>query len=386
VTGGDVGIDAAFPPVIGDNEPVLRSSRPVVLDALVLAGIAALVAGLVVLQVTWRSRGDDSGAAPSAQHSDGPVTHSSLGPSPTPSPTPQGTPSPSLPASSAGAVTTSTAPTAAVPQPGADASQLARSAQSVAARPSIFRIATFNVLGASHTRKGGDSFIHTPYQERMGYAVQALANDGVDVVGFQEFEPPQASAFARRMGSAWAMYPQPGSKAADGRQTIAWRTDRFEPVETSTVTYPYFHGQTIHTPAVRLRLRDSDDTFWVISVHNPATGCAVCGGNNDRWRQAAVSAEVSALKSLSADGTPVFLVGDMNSKGAFYCEMSAALPVSFAAGGSNGAGGCRPPRPTPIDWILATGGVAFSGYLSNDSPLVDKATDHPVNSVTAMLP
>ena len=356
------------------------------LDALVLAGIAALVAGLVVLQVTWRSGGDDDRATPSAEHSDGPVTHSSLGPSPTPSASLQPTASPSQPASPTHAATGSAQPPAAVPQPGSDASQLARSAQSVAATPSIFRIATFNVLGASHTRKGGDSFIHTPYQERMGYAVQALANNGVDVVGFQEFEPPQATAFAHRMGSAWGMFPQPGSHAADGRQTIAWRQETMELVRTSTVTYPYFHGQTIHTPAVELRVRGTDDTFWVISVHNPATGCAVCGGNNDRWRQAAVASEVAALKSLGADGTPVFLVGDMNSKGAFYCDMSAALRVTFAAGGSNGVGGCQPPRPTPIDWILATGGVAFSGYLSDDSPLVDKATDHPVNSATAMLP
>ncbi|MFI2708055.1 endonuclease/exonuclease/phosphatase family protein, partial [Nocardioides sp. CER28] len=269
---------------------------------------------------------------------------------------------------------------------GAQASQLAQSAQSVAATPSIFRIATFNVLGASHTRKGGDSFIHTPYQKRMGYAVRALTHAVVDVIGFQEFEPPQASAFASQMGSAWGMFPEPGSHAADGRQTIAWRQETMELVQTSTLTYPYFHGQTIHTPVVKLRVRATDDTFWVINVHNPATGCAVCGGNNDRWRKAAVAHEIAAIKTLGADGTPVFLVGDMNSKGQFYCEMSAALPLAFAAGGSNGSAGCRPPRPTPIDWILATRGVGFSGYLSDDSALVDASSDHPVNSVTAMLP
>jgi len=356
------------------------------LDALVVGGIVALVAALVVLQLTW-GPGSDDRATPSAQHSSGPVTHSSLGPSPTPSVTPEATPTtPGQTTGSTTATTPAPPPIAVVPQPGSQASQLAQSAQSVAATPSIFRIATFNVLGASHTRKGGDSFNHRPYQQRMDYAVQALANNAVDVVGFQEFEPPQASAFADRVGPAWGMFPQPGSHVADGRQTIAWRQEALELVETKTVTYPYFHGQTIHTPAVKLRVRATGDTFWVISVHNPATGCAVCGGNNDRWRQGAVASEVSALKTLSADGTPVFLVGDMNSKDAFYCQMSSALPVAFAAGGSSGAGGCQPPRPTPIDWILATGNVAFSGYLSDDSALVDKATDHPVNSATVMLP
>jgi endonuclease/exonuclease/phosphatase (EEP) superfamily protein YafD len=182
------------------------------------------------------------------------------------------------------------------------------------------------------------------------------------------------------------MYPAPGAGQADGRQTIAWREDRLELVQTDTVTYPYFHGQTIHTPAVRLRVTGTDDTFWVFSVHNPATNCAVCGGNNDRWRSAAVTREIAAIKALHADGTPVFLVGDMNSKDSFYCQMAAALPVVFAAGGRRDATGCHPPRPTPIDWILATGGVTFTGYLSDDSPLVDKGTDHPVNSATAMLP
>jgi hypothetical protein len=360
---------------------VARPSRPLALDILVVVAIAAVLVGLVVLQVVGKP-GDDGRATSSAQRSDGTVTHSSLGPSPTPSVTPSPTPSSSAPASS-----TSAAPnTGVVPQPGAGASQLAQSAQSVATTPSIFRIATFNVLGASHTRKGGDSFIHTPYQKRMGYAVQVITNAVVDVVGFQEFEPPQASAFARQMGQAWEMFPQPGSHAADGRQTIAWRDQTMELVQARTLTYPYFHGQTIHTPVVKLRLRATNDTFWVINVHNPATGCAVCGGNNDRWRRAAVSSEIAAIKTLGADGTPVFLVGDMNSKGQFYCEMSAALRVTFAAGGSNSSAGCRPPRPTPIDWILASGGVAFSGYLSDDSALVDASTDHPVNSVTAMLP
>jgi hypothetical protein len=360
---------------------VSRPSRPLLPDVLVLVAIVALVAGLVVLLAVWRPGGDDS-AVPAANPS-GAATRASLEPGPTPSASPGVTPSPSS------ATPPATSPSSAgdvVPQPGGQASDLAQSAQSVAATPSVFRIATFNVLGASHTRQGGDSYLKTPYDKRMGYAVRALANHAVDVVGFQEFESPQASAFARQMGPAWAMFPRPGGGQADGRQTIAWRQQTMELVETTTVTYPYFHGSLVHTPAVRLRLRGTEDTFWVISVHNPATGCAVCGGNNDRWRDASVAREVAAMRQLGADGTPVFLVGDMNSKRTFYCQMSAALPVVFAAGGSNGAAGCRPPKPTPIDWILATGGVSFSGYLSDDSPLVDRASDHPVNSVTATLP
>ncbi|GAB7004189.1 hypothetical protein JCM18899A_16610 [Nocardioides sp. AN3] len=358
-----------------------RPSRPVLPDALVVAAIVAVVAGLVVLQLVWRPGQADRAPSSAARSAGG--APSSLGPAPTTSPGTSANASPATPGSSA---TPSGAGTPWVPRPGAGASDLAQSAQSLAATPSIFRLATFNVLGASHTRRGGDSFIKTPYQRRMSYAVRILTDHAVDVVGFQEFEPPQAFAFARQMGQGWAMFPSPGSKAADGRQTIAWRQERIELLRTRTVTYPYFHGQTIRTPTVELRVRGTDDAFWVFNVHNPATGCAVCGGNNDRWRGAAVAREVAAIRALSADGTPVFLVGDMNSKGAFYCEMSAALPVVFAAGGSHDAAGCHPPTPTPIDWILATKGVSFTDYLHDDSPLVDAATDHPVNSVTATLP
>ena len=106
------------------------------------------------------------------------------------------------------------------------------------------------------------------------------------------------------MGQAWGMYPRPGGKQVDGRQTIAWREETMELVQVGSVTYPYFHGQVIHTPAVKLRLRATNDTFWVFNVHNPATGCAVCGGNNDRWRRQAVAREIAAIRSLSADGTP----------------------------------------------------------------------------------
>lgn len=361
---------------------MLRSSRPVLVDIAVVVAIVAVIAGLVVLQVVGGPARDT--VTPSAQQTGGSITHSTLGPSPTPT-VPSATPG--APASTPTSIPSpSMTADAGVPQPGAQASDLARSAQSVAATPSIFRIATFNVLGASHTRKGGDSFIKTPYQKRMGYAVRVLANHRVDVVGFQEFESPQAAAFAGQLGRAWGMFPRPGSDQADGRQTIAWREETMELVRATTVTYPYFQGSIVHTPAVQLRLRGTEDTFWVINVHNPATGCAVCGGDNDRWRRQSVNREIAAIKALGADGTPVFLVGDMNSKDAFYCQVSSALPVVFAAGGSNDAAGCRPPRPTPIDWILATKGVSFSGYLSDDSPLVDAATDHPVNSVTAMLP
>lgn len=361
-----------------DNGPVQHPSRPAFLDALVVVLILALVAGVVVLQTVLHGGGDERPAAgPTARESGGVVSHSSLGPSPTPTP-PPGT-----------AVPTPTASAGPTPGPGAQASELARSAQSMAAAPALFRIATFNVLGASHTRRGGDSRIKTSYADRLPRVLQVLARHQADVVGFQEFEPPQAALFRRLGGPAWAMFPSPGSPVADGRQTIAWRADRFDLAATRTVAYPYFGGRPVRTPAVRLRLRSTQDTFWVINVHNPATACAVCGGNNDRWRDEAVRREIAAVRQLGADGTPVFLVGDMNAKDAFFCTMAAALPVAFANGGAHdgtGPAGCRPPRPTPIDWIVATGGVSFSGYLSDDSALVDAASDHPAYSVTAMLP
>lgn len=362
--------------------PPPSSSRPPLLDLLVVLVIVALLGGLVALQALL-GRDDPVEVREEVGASGGAVVHSSLGPTPTESATPTASVTPTATAAPA---PSATAPSAAAGQQLApEASALASAAQSAAARPTMFRVATFNVLGASHTRKGGDSRIKRSYAERLPHAMRLLEHHQVEVVGFQEFEPPQRDLFDRLGGGRWARFPAGGSEAADGRRAIAWRTDVFELVDTGSVAVPYFGGSTVRTPVVLLQYRATGRRVWFLNVHNPASGCAVCGGSNDRWRDEALRREIAAIAKLNADGTPVVFTGDMNAKAPFFCTIAAALPVRFANGGSYGPQGCAPPQPTPIDWIVGTAEVSFSGYVSDRGPLARLASDHAMYAATAMI-
>lgn len=357
-----------------------RPSRPPFVDLLVIVAIVGLVGALVVLQATiGGGRGEDAVDTARERNSGGPVVHSSLGPSPSPSS------SAAVPSSPAASVAPSPSAPPPTQQVAPQASALASAAQSAAVESTSFRVATFNVLGASHTRPRGDSRNKRSYQERTPYAVQLLEQHRVDVVGLQEFESPQARLFDQLTGARWDLFPAPGSNAADGRRSIAWRTDRWELVDAGSVAVPYFGGSTVQSPVVLLRYRATGRSVWFLNVHNPASGCAVCGGSNDRWRAEALQREIVAISKLNADGTPVVFTGDMNAREAFFCTIAAAIPVVFANGGSYGAGGCLPPRPTPIDWIVGTPQLAFSDFVTDRGPLNRMASDHAIVAATAHL-
>jgi hypothetical protein len=54
-----------------------------------------------------------------------------------------------------------------------------------------FTIASFNVLGHSHTVPGGNRKGYASSGVRMGWALSALQGNGADIVGLQEFQQPQ---------------------------------------------------------------------------------------------------------------------------------------------------------------------------------------------------
>jgi hypothetical protein len=67
----------------------------------------------------------------------------------------------------------------------------------------------------------------------------------------------------------------------------------------------------------------------------------------------------------------------MNERAEYFCRVTGSTPLVSPAGGSN-SGGCQPPRPSQIDWIFGSPGVAFQNYVIDRSPLVRRTTDHPV--------
>jgi murein DD-endopeptidase MepM/ murein hydrolase activator NlpD len=235
---------------------------------------------------------------------------------------------------------------------------------------SLFTIATFNVLGHSHTEPGGKAPGMASGPTRTRWAVRLLNHHGVDVVGLQEFQPPQHRAFASAAHSAWAVSPGPGPHNA-----IAWRRATFELLDTASVGIPYFDGQIVRMPVVRLRHRSGGQEVIVINVHNPAD--TPSHPRQGKWRAIAKHREIRLAHRLhDRHGLPVFVVGDMNETISYFCDMTRPGAMRSGAGGDHQTR-CNPPDPTLIDQLFGTAPAEFHGYTVDRSTL-GRVSDHPL--------
>jgi hypothetical protein len=240
-----------------------------------------------------------------------------------------------------------------------------------------FTISTFNMLGASHTESGGTHARYAPGEARARWAAELLATHGVDVVGFQEFQQPQLSAFLRDTGSQWDVYPGNQLGARGTENSIGWRKDTWELVHAGTVQIPYFDGHERPMPVVRLRNLQTGLEATFANFHNPASVSRF--GNQQHWRDVATSKEIALANSIKAStDLPLFVTGDMNERAEYFCRFTAGTGMIAARGGSNENGSCQPDRPRAVDWIFGTRDVHFSGYTEDRSALVQRTTDHPV--------
>jgi len=243
--------------------------------------------------------------------------------------------------------------------------------------PLELTVATFNVLGDSHTRPGGNKRGWSGSAARTGWTVQLLNQHGVDVVGLQEIETVQVNQFRNTAGGAWEIVA--GSHA----EAIAWRRSEWELVERRSIGVPYFHGKIRQMPVVRLRSLVTGRHAWFATFHNPASVERV--GDQSRWRQVATQRQIALANELRGSGDPVFITGDMNEKESYFCKFTAATGMVAANGGSN-SGSCSPPRPSKIDWIFGSPAVQFSGYVADRSALVRRTADHPFIVGRALVP
>lgn len=240
-----------------------------------------------------------------------------------------------------------------------------------------FTVATFNVLGSSHTDPGGYAARLASGTTRMRWTVDLIQARGVDVIGMQEVQPAQAVAFMQRTGGAFAMYPGPGSSLGYRQNVVAWRTSMFDLVEAMPNYTPYLNGKRVPMPVVRLRHKASGQDVYVISVHNAASISRT--GNNDRWRAAAMRQQVDLTARLLRTGTPVIMTGDMNARTPYFCTYTRSGQMHAAAGGSSGSR-CQPPPAgiAGIDWIFGSQDIAFSGYAKLRDSVVGRISDHPL--------
>lgn len=247
-----------------------------------------------------------------------------------------------------------------------------------------FTVATFNVLGHSHTQPGGRVPAYASGPQRMSGTLQQLRAYGVDIVGFQELQNPQLDAFVRLGGSDYDIYPSPGIDQRNKQNAIAWRSSEFTLVQGRPIMTPYFKGNRVPMPLVRLRHNETGLEVYVMTVHNPASVARV--GDQSRWRQAATAQQIALTNQLLAEGVPVLMTGDMNERERYFCAYTGATAMRAAAGGSNDAG-CRPPPASiaRIDWIFGSPDVAFSDYRFIRNSQITRISDHPLIVAEAAL-
>lgn len=247
------------------------------------------------------------------------------------------------------------------------------------APPTEFRVSSFNVLGHSHTRPGGNKKGWASAVTRTRWAFSLLNQYGVDVVGLQEFEDLQVRTFQGQAGGAWSIYP---GLSGDPRNSIAWRTDSWELVSANTFSVPYFRGRPVAMPYVLLRDLVSGQEVYFVNVHNPAsTGRH---GNNEHWRDVATARELELIGQLHLQGYPVVMTGDFNERDEVFCKVTASGTVSAANGGSVG-GSCVPPPDMDVDWIFGSSTIQWHDFVSTKAGLVSQATDHPLVVSSAVI-
>ena len=236
-----------------------------------------------------------------------------------------------------------------------------------------FVIATFNVLGASHTAPGGNKPGWAPAQVRMRQTVRLFERYDPDVIGLQEFQRTQARAFEAMAGSQYAVYHPPGESPEN---SIAWRRSRWDLVAADSVRIPYFEGRIKRMPVVRLRDRATNLDSIFVNVHNPAS--TRTHPRQAKHRAEAVRREVALVRTLrDRYGVPVFLTGDLNDRHDAFCRLTAGSLMVASAGGAN-HGRCRPPADAGIDWIFGTSGTRFADHTTVRDGTVRAASDHPL--------
>ncbi len=246
-----------------------------------------------------------------------------------------------------------------------------------------FRVGTFNVLGSSHTAKiGGNKKGYASGVTRMGMTYSLISQADLDVIGFQEFEESQYYRFRSLAGSRWDVYPGPSLDRGSIRDSIAWRTDVWKLVEANSIAIPYFGGDQIRRPVIKLENIESGREVWFFNTHNPAS--TPNHGNNAHWRGVAVSIQIRLANELGADGTPVVFTGDYNDRAEVFCPIVGGTDLEAANGGSY-AGSCDTPDRMDVDWVFGSG-MEFSDFVSASDGIIGRVSDHPFVYAEAYIP
>ena len=238
-----------------------------------------------------------------------------------------------------------------------------------------FKVATFNVLFASHTDGRNPrraAFAHSTV--RTGRAVSLFRRSGIDVAGLQELQRSARRKFR-------SLAPEYGIFHA-GTRSVVWRKDDFAFIEGHTIRTRTYHGRLARTPVVTVRQRATGQHLVVMSVHNPADARGPAEALRDEATQQEL-AEVLRYRR-TADPVPLVVLGDMNARTRFFCAFTASGDMHAAAGGSHVNRSCDVPSFNKgIDWIMGSTDVAFSRFRDDYNTRL--ATDHPLITAVARI-
>lgn len=272
---------------------------------------------------------------------------------------------------------------------------------------SQFRIATFNLRGASHT--DGNSIDsgepnppdeRTTWKNRAARSVDTITSNNFDVIAFQEFEPKQRQYIDKHLPDY--------SRSKQGKQSdaIMWNKNKFSLVDKGTWKTQYLGGG-IDEPWVRLKDKSTEQEFYVMSVHDPINGSGKRWSTNAKTRSDNARKHLEKVKKLSTSA-PVILLGDFNSSyklgkndGAIkvselsYCiltkdgTLNNALDLSLSRKAA-----CPQNKKTPaglptIDHIYLTSGLQASSFkaIASGSPrYLKNGSDHPTVYADIVIP
>lgn len=244
-----------------------------------------------------------------------------------------------------------------------------------------FTLGTFNVLGSSHTSRGGKWPGMASGPARVRWVAGLLHARGVDVVGLQELQRDQLRTFISATGGGWGVHPGESAGPLGIENSLAWRRSEWTALELHTIPIPYFDGRLRPMPYVLLQHNLTGRRAWFANFHNPASNSR--RGNNDgpRWR--AMMLEIDLANRLwNETGYPVFITGDMNEREVYFCNMTGRAPMIAANGGSSEGSCSPPPYPMPVDWLFGSNVVSFSNYTRQDVPRI---SDHPLVAAEVTL-
>ena len=244
-----------------------------------------------------------------------------------------------------------------------------------------FHVASFNILGFSHTDNPKSRYADGV--TRMRYAHEVLRNHRVNVVGFQELQPQQLEKWRELTGKRWSTYPAERFERISMHNSISWKTRIWEKVDADYINIPYFLGELVKMPVVKLRHKATDRLVYFANFHNPADSY----GDAQKWRDQARRLQIALANKLAETGIPLVITGDMNEREKYFCNMVAKAPMHAANGGSNRKDKpCDTPDNMGIDWIFGSTSITFEDYRRVETPLVRKTTDHPFLVTRAIIP